>query len=162
MAPFDKENYMHNVFREFRNIEQFHNNFRIKFTSSINDIVSKYHNDVIDNTKLKTVIYAYAGHLIDVIESIIEKDKNYSEYRLMIELHRMKKVNEKISQPKSDYCFSSAIERKVKSMVVNNFPSIINFTANGFRLLEINLKVFTRDFLTDFYFDLKNTDAYQA
>lgn len=162
MATFNKENYMNNVFREFKNIEQFHNNFRKKFTSYVKKIVLEYHNEAIDNSKINTIIYAYAGHLIDVIESVIEKDHNYSEYRLMVELHRMKKVKENISQPNSNYCFGSAIEAKVKSMAVNNFPSIMDFSANGFRLLDVNLKVFTRDFLTDFYFDLKKTDTYQA
>lgn len=162
MAPFDKENYMHNVFREFKNIEQFHNNLCKKFSTIVKHIVSQHHGDVVDNTKLKTIIYAYGSHLIDVIESVIDKDKNYSEYRLMIELHRMKKVINNISQPNSDYYFSAAIENKVKLLAVNNFPQIVDFTANGFRLLEVNLKVFTRDFLTDFYFDLKKTDTYQA
>lgn len=162
MATFNNEQHMNNIFREFGNIEKFHKKFKQEFAESLMKIIANYHKEIIESTKLNTIIYAYAGHLLDVIESVIEKDKKYSNYRLMIELHRMKKVLGKINHPKSEYHFETEIEKNVKSITVNYYPAIIDFTSNGFRLLETNLQLFTRDFLSDFYFDLKKNSKYQA
>lgn len=159
MAFYDNEKHMNHVFKEFSNIDKFHKNFRDKFSRVLNKTILQYNfkNDI--SNKAITIIDTYSAHLLSTIESVIDKDKNYSEYRLMIELHRMNKVLHKISKPKYKTDFGCVVENIIKKMTIDYYPLIVDFTANGFRLLDVNLQVFIRDFLTDLYFDMdKNTD----
>jgi len=156
MQYFDKEKWKENIQKEFVEIDKFHNQFCHAFSNNMQPIFERFYSIKSFDGTLNKFLSVYAIHLISVIESVIEKDKNYSQYRIKVELERMSEVVSGVSKPSSFPKLNDEIIGQVKKMTTDFFPVVYEFTGNGFRLLELNLKLFTRDIHTDFEFRTKS------
>lgn len=155
MKYFDKEKWRNFVQQEFIKIDQFSNQFISVFSKTMKTAFEKYHPITSFDGNFNEFLSIYAIHLLSVIESVIEKDKTYSQYRIKVELERMNEVISTISKPTMNPKLGEEINSIVKKMATDFFPKLYEFSGDGFRLLELNLKLYARDFHLDFEFGTK-------
>jgi len=156
MKYFDKEKWRQSVQKEFVEIDKFNNQFFHTFSNTLHPVFGKFHSIKNFDGNFNEFLSIYAIHLLSLIESVIEKDRNYSQYRIGVELERMNELVSKISKPRKYPKLDDELIILVKNLTIDFFPIVYEFTGDGFRLLEINLKLFTRDIHTDFEFGVKN------
>ncbi len=104
-----------------------------------------------DDSEIDTLLGIFATQVFNSTESVIDKDTTYPEYRLVEELDVMRKIVSKIPGFDRNSDFSETIHQKAKALMVEHFEATLDLSANGFRLLELNSKMHTLEFVANFY-----------
>lgn len=142
---------MENIFEQFKKIDQLRDQFKELFFNGIMDTLIPYFPFLKITELLKEAINTYATHILNATESVIDKDKNYPDYRLLEELERMQDLCNKPVMSHHNLELIQALNSKVKALIVDHFSKVFNLSGNGFRLLESNALMYNRHFVNDLY-----------
>lgn len=151
MKEFESNNDQHNLNSEFRKIEEFLPEFESVFAIELQNIAAKNYSNIEFSEKLIEAVLAYANEMINVAESVCDKDLNYYEDRLKEELDIISAVVEKYPPENLDSEFLHQTHQKAKELIVNFYPHIFALSSNGFRLLEKYCQMYNWKFVDIFH-----------
>lgn len=151
MEFFDSENYLRKIHKEFKQTDEFYDLFRAWFISEIYKLITEFYPKIVKNNNLGNKLKLYADEILSSTESVIYKDMSYPEYRIEDELRVMTRLTNKETNEDQNPEFIEKVHLKAKALMVEYYPNIIDLSANGFRLLEKNAKMYNREFVNNFY-----------
>ncbi|TLX74698.1 hypothetical protein E9993_12350 [Labilibacter sediminis] len=141
---------MNQLFKDYNKTKKLHTQFKKAFTASIIDVVLDFHPHYNQIDILNELILLYASEILNATEEVLDKDSKYSEDRKIEELDCMNRVINKESLMVDENDFSEQVHLKAKALVVNFFPQVIHLSNYGFRLLELNTKMYLYSFIAQF------------
>jgi len=148
MDSFDDEGNMKFILAEIQKIDTFYNVFKIEFAQSIYPIIRKFYPEFVQNDETDNLMMAYSVAILNSTESVIDKDRNYPLYRLEEELTTMRKIILKFDFSVVYGDFPEAIHAKAKELIVKHFDAIYDLSSVGFRLLEMNSRLYNHEFVS--------------
>lgn len=152
MEFFDKEGEMKYIKEAMRKTDEFNQLFKREFSKVIVSLIHEYFPDVkSDDSALIGYVGNYASEILSSTEAVIDKDHNYMDYRLEEELDNMNRLVSKMMEFKRNDVFVDVVHQKVKAQMVRFFDDINELSANGFRLLERNSRMYNLEFAANFY-----------
>lgn len=98
--------------------------------------------------ELEEQLKEYANHMFSCADSVVDKDENYNEVRLAMELEAMTRVIEKYPANFRDSEIAAQTHQKAKEVLVHFFPDLVELSANGFRLLEKYCLLYNYEFIS--------------
>ncbi len=132
---------------EFKNIDELLFEFQSKFVYEIFKITKKQLIDIQGERDVQESILSYSLEIFSCADSVLDKNKNYSDLRLKEELDSITIAANKIEQPPEQKEYATQTHQKAKEIMVIFFPDLIDLSANGFRLLEKYCVLYNRDFI---------------
>ncbi|WP_066627258.1 hypothetical protein [Labilibacter marinus] len=147
---FDKERRLNQLFADFKRTDQFYAKFKSEFEELIFDIILDYYPHFSQKDILEEMIGIYASEVLSATESVIDKDKNYPDFRKEEELGYLNRLLTKEKAMVTESEFSDTIHLKVKEIAVMHYPAISDLSTHGFRLLERNMKMHLYRFTSEF------------
>lgn len=150
---FSEEKNIRNLKKEFTRLDRYYQDLNNKLFKELKAVVTKYYPNFIFNNKNTPYFEIFSTHLVSNTETVINKSFNYSDFRLSEELRNAKRISETEIKRAVNKNFEKDLLTQIKSFLIDNFPKIFDLNANGFRLLDVNTKIYTNYFLVDFYFD---------
>ena len=136
MKEFEPDKFQHKLNSEFRKIDEFLHEFEKEFVNAMQTIIRAEYPEIEMNDKINEAMLMYANEMINVAESVCDKDLHYPGARLKEELNNMKRVVEKYPPECHDSNFLQQTHHKAEELMVNYYPYVFDLSANGFRLLE--------------------------
>ncbi|MDX8341435.1 hypothetical protein SLH46_19710 [Draconibacterium sp. IB214405] len=121
---------------EFERIDKFLEKFQRHFIREQLFIVNEYPIPHLKKVELKEELKQYANRIFNCADSVSDKDQNYSEIRLGLELEAMTRATEKYPVRFRKANLALKTHQKAKQLLIHFFPELIELSANGFRLLE--------------------------
>ena len=150
MEKFESDKFQHQLNSEFRRVEEFLHEFESVFAGELQKIIFKTYSNIELNEKIHEAVLAYANEIINVAESVCDKDMNYTELRLKEELDNMARVVENYPPENLDCEFLQKSHQNAKKLIVDFYPYIFDLSANGFRLLEKYCQMYNWKFVDIF------------
>ncbi len=142
---------MRQMLKEFKKTDDFFNMFREEFCRDIYVIVGEFYPAIGNEATIAGVVDMYAGAILNVTDSVIDKDRNYPEFRLSEELDIISKLLAKEPGFANPGAFAETVHAKVKELMVRYYPEIGQLSGIGFRLLERNARIYNLEFVANFY-----------
>jgi len=139
---FNKE-FQYTLAKAFKKIDEFRFEFQQHFCSELFGIAQKQHLDI-PEAELRKMLLVYSHEVFSCAESVLDKDKNYSDFRLEEELHALTVA---LKNTGFDNELAQQTHRKAKEIIVDFFPDLIDLSGNGFRLLEKYCLLYNREFV---------------
>ena len=121
---------------EFKRIDQLLEKFQRHFIREQLLIVKKHPDLDVPKGELNNQLKQYANHMFNCADSVADKDENYNEIRLTLELEAMTRATDKYPLRFRESEFAQQTHQKAKELLIQFFPNLIELSANGFRLLE--------------------------
>lgn len=143
---FNKE-FHSNLNIEFQKIDKFLKEFRHEFIKALSSEVKLLSTEIRSDETLNEKLLVYANQIFNSAESVIDKDKHYTEVRLKEELDAMSQVTKKGLIPSEHLKLAERTHRKAKAIMVKFYPDLIDLSADGFRLLEKYCSMYNHDFV---------------
>lgn len=143
---FSKE-FNYHLSSEFKKIDELLFEFQSKFVYEIFKITKERLINIRDENDAQESILSYSFEIFSCAESVLDKDKNYSDLRLKEELDSMTIAVNKTSQLREIKDYAEQTHLKAKEIMVAFFPDLVDLSANGFRLLEKYCVLYNRDFV---------------
>ena len=97
------------------------------------------------------IIRLYADEMLSCVESVLYKDKSYPEYRLKEEVEMLARIIDKKPEKGQSAEFIEKSHLAAKEMLVYHYPDIYDLSAEAFRLLEKYSRMYSWEFITNFY-----------
>lgn len=142
----DMKNSFYDIFEQFKLIDEFRDEFRIEFVRKLKNLVKQNW-----ELKLTPEVYEFldimASESISFTEAVIEKDRNYPEYRLVEELKRMNALNNKPKFRGLPNELIQVVKFEVNELILKNYPALYELSAFGYRLLDRNVSYFVSNFV---------------
>ena len=151
MENFDNLNPLYPVFEEFKKTDEFYDLFRKEFAASLASVIQAHYPYLDFDSETEEILRLYANEILSSTESVLYKDKSYPRYRLEEELTLMTRLVIKKPGEGQNSNFIEETHMKAKEIMVKYFGEIMNLSANGFRLLEKNARMYNWEFITNFY-----------
>jgi hypothetical protein len=149
------EDRMRFINQEFQKIDDFYNDFKFEFEGEIVRIIRQYHPGFARNESFNEMLGQYATVLLSATTSILDKDQMYPKYRKIEEITSLQVYFDRISKSQEGVDFGESTLTKTKELLVKHNPKIFDLLPEGFRLLDIYLKLFHADFVANFNRELK-------
>ena len=150
MKKFESNKFQHQINSEFRKIDEFLHEFENDFANAMHKIINEEYPGVAITDKIEEAVLMYANEVINVAESVCDKDMHFSDTRLNEELNNMTSVVEKYPPENYDLKFLQKAHHKAEELVVNYYPYIFELSSNGFRLLEKYCQMYNWKFVDIF------------
>ena len=132
---FDKDFHL-KLNAEFERIDKFLEKFQRHFIRE-QLIVASTHLDLNLSEKEKTEqLKNYANRIFNCADSVADKDQNYNEIRLALELESITRATDKHPLRFRESELARQTHKKAKELLIKFFPELMELSANGFRLLE--------------------------
>jgi hypothetical protein len=144
MNRFEKENLIKHILDEIKKNDEFVNAFYDELTQALYPVIGTFYPHVSPGTTIDEVLQNYALVITNYTESVIDKDRTYPLYRLNDELDAMNRLVAKLTF--SNPAFTDTVSFYVKELMIKHFPNIYNLSGNGFRLLELNARLYVWEF----------------
>ena len=144
MNRFEKENLIKHILDEIKKTDEFVNAFKNELTLALYPVIGTFYPQAKPSAAIDDVLQNYALVITNYTESVIDKDRTYPQYRLNDELDAMTKVDAKLTF--NHPAFTDAVSCHVKELMVKYFLDIYNLSGNGFRLLELNARLYVWEF----------------
>jgi len=157
MKQFNKEDKIRELLKAFEATDEFYAKFRTKFKLEMLMLFHKYHPNSKEDDIAEEIIETFANQIISTSESVLDKDNNYPDYRKKEELIGVERVVKKIKALEGVSDFIELSHAKAKELIVEFYPSIINLSGDGFRLLDQYVKMHHASFVVN----IKNRDNYR-
>lgn len=142
----DMRKIMHDIFEQFKLVDTFRVNFKREFTSAFNKLTNQVYN--FNRTpELDEFIDLMADEAMRFTEAVIEKDRNYSDYRLVEELKLMNVLVDKNKLPKTHHQEIQQVRYQLNEMILKHYPSLYELASFGYRLLDRNVNFFSYRFV---------------
>jgi len=144
MNRFEKENLIKHILDEIKKTDEFVNSFKHDLAIALYPIIGHYYPLTGRSAVVDEVLQNYAVVITNYTESVIDKDRTYPEYRLNDELEAMNKLVSKLTF--NNPAFTEAVSFQVKELMIKYYHNIYNLSGNGFRLLEMNARLYVWEF----------------
>ena len=132
---FDKDFHL-KLSAEFKRIDKFLEKFQRHFIRE-QLIVASAHLDLNLSEKEKTEqLKNYTNRIFNCADSVADKDQNYNEIRLALELESITRATDKHPLLFRESELARQTHKKAKELLIQFFPELMELSANGFRLLE--------------------------
>lgn len=141
--------YMNEFFKEFKKKDEFLTAFRQNFSLEIYSLVREQYSDCEYIEALKNAVNTFANDIFNAVESVIDKDEHYPEYRKQLELENITKLSHKVLATINDDDFLNKVHYKSKELISKSYPQILDLSNYGFRLLERNTKLYSAGFIAN-------------
>lgn len=133
---------------EFERIDKFLEKFQRHFIREQLSVANGYPYTNIAEKELKVQLKKYANRMFNCADSVTDKDENYNEIRLALELEAMTRAIEKYPARFRESEFAKQTHQKAKKLLIQFFPDLIELSANGFRLLEKYCLLYNYEFIS--------------
>lgn len=150
MTNNEYENSGRYLYDEFAKVDIFYARIKDSFILSIMNIIQDKLNTSEFDAELYDYVSIYGQEIINTTESVIDKDRNYPEQRLVEELERTRKVVAQLPVYEIDSDLMNKLHQQVKVFMVDNFKNVFQLSTNGFLLLELSAKMHTLRFLVTY------------
>jgi hypothetical protein len=152
MAQFDEDedDVRSQFYKEFKQVDTFYESFKATFKKEITTVIEPYTFDVYAPS-FEEFLEQFAVAVLSLTHSVLDKDHNYPEYRKVEDLTALQGYYAKASRFSDSSELSEKIHQKTKELLVNIFPDIYELTGNGFRLLDLNLKLYNLEFMANLH-----------
>ncbi|WP_319479429.1 hypothetical protein [uncultured Draconibacterium sp.] len=121
---------------EFKRIDKLWEQFQRHFIREQLLIANEHPDFNLPKDELNKVLKQYAGHLFGCADSVADKDENYNEIRLALELESITRSTNKYPLRFRESQLARQTHKKAKELLIQFFPELMELSANGFRLLE--------------------------
>lgn len=150
MRLFDDEERINRILAEFQKVDEFYDAFKTEFISAICELIKLYHADFKRDKLFDEMLNQYAITVLSVTQTVLDKDSVYPEYRKKEDLAAMHAYASKAVDLQVNKELAEKTHLKTKELLVRFYPQIIDLSADGFRLLELNLSLFNLEFIANF------------
>ncbi|WP_372651791.1 hypothetical protein [Draconibacterium sp.] len=133
---------------EFKRIDQLFEQFHRHFIREQLLIANEYSDLNLPKDELNKALKQYAAHLFNCADSVADKDENYNEIRLALELESISRATDKYPLRFRESEFAQRTHQKAKELLIHFFPELMELSANGFRLLEKFSLFYNLDFIS--------------
>ncbi len=138
------------IFKEFKKVDEFYDGFKLEFESEIVGLIKDYYSEFKLDEKCREFINQYAMTVLNTTQTVLDKDDSYPEYKKEADLKAMQAYYAKAVQIAKDNDLADDIYKKTKELVVKYYPKIVDLSGEGFRLLDLNLKLFNMEFVANY------------
>nr|WP_321354491.1 hypothetical protein [uncultured Draconibacterium sp.] len=121
---------------EFKRIDKFLEKFQRHFIREQLLIANAQTDLNVPKDELNKQLKQYASRMFSCADSVADKDENYNEIRLTLELEAMTRATNKYPARFRESEFARRTHKKAKALLIQFFPELMELSANGFRLLE--------------------------
>ncbi|WP_321371002.1 hypothetical protein [uncultured Draconibacterium sp.] len=136
---------------EFERIDKFLEKFRRRFIREQLLITNSFLNSITEKDRLEEQLREYANRMFNCADSVADKDENYNEVRLTMELEAISRAVEKYPSSLRQSDIALQTHQKAKELLVHFFPELTELSANGFRLLEKYCLFYNYEFISSLY-----------
>lgn len=150
MEPLDNDDEQLPFYKEFKQVDDFYEAFKKTFKKNITTIVEEYTFDVYAPV-FDEFLEQYAVAVLSLTHTVLDKDRNYPEYRKVEDLTALQGYYAKASHFSEQTDLAERVHQKTKELLVDCYPAIFDLTGNGFRLLELNLKLYNLEFMANLH-----------
>lgn len=147
---FDKFDNNKSTKLELAKDEHFYKMFRKHFVSELYRVILSYYPSTQPSAALNRALNLYANEMLSSVETVILKEKNYTESQFQEEVEVMSRIATSDAFNHMDLSFLNTLHVKAKEICVNHFSEIFDFSGNGFRLLEKYAMMYNREFANFF------------
>ena len=147
MKTYNSEERLKQLFEEFKKTDKEFEEFRNHFINRVLPVIELFYPAVKPTAELKDAIGDYATETLSSTYSVIDKDVNYNEFRKEQELLSMQSAIQRMEMPLKDIEFTEAIRSEAKKMIIDFYPAVYDLSSFGFKLLELNTKMYNVFFI---------------
>lgn len=147
---FEDEERINHIFEEFQKMDELYDEFKAEFAESMLMLIKETAPNFEISEHFSEQLGLYALSMLNVTHSLIDKDKTYTEIRMKDELLSMQTYSSKAVVLTTNAELADKTLQKTKELLLKFYPDIIDLSANGFRLLELNLRLFNLEFVANF------------
>lgn len=133
---FDEDWNLNSMLQNLQKTDAIYNTLKNEFAQKIKQTVEYYLGCDVINNELLEEVELFAAGIISLTETIIDKDKNYTEQRLIEDLAAMSKAVKNMKSDQAGIDFREAVLKQSKELMIENFEAIFELSATGYRLLE--------------------------
>lgn len=146
---------MRELFEEFERIDSFRDHFKHDFMEEYSSAVLQSYQTQ-EKEQLTAFIEFMADQAFSLMESVIEKDQCYPEYRKEIELQVLDALIGKqiVSAEQTEEI--NQFKYALNSILLKYYPSIYELSSFGYRLLDRNVQHFSYQFTSAIRRDLEH------
>ena len=93
MGEFDSKERIRQLFLEFEQVDKVHHGFILDFENEVYNLIYANSRNIILTDGFPDALKQFAISIINTAYSVLEKDKYYSDYRMVLELETMQALN---------------------------------------------------------------------
>lgn len=143
MKEYEQNDFRYNLIAEFQRIDELFDKFQLVFSRELSIVVRDEQPQAGSSSKMKEHVSLFAKQIFSIVESVFEKDQQYSDSRLKQELDSMNLVVEKYAVTVLKDRYVKKVHDVVKKVIVLFFPDLLDLSGNGFRLLDKYSKMYS-------------------
>ena len=132
---FDKDFHL-KLSAEFKRIDKFLEKFQRHFIREQSVVASTQPHLNLSEKEITEQLKNYANRIFNCADSVADKDQNYNEIRLALELESITHATDKHPFRFRESELGRQAHKKAKELLIKFFPELMELSANGFRLLE--------------------------
>lgn len=136
---------------EFERIDKFLDKFQKRFIGKQSIIIKTLPNTKAAQSNLEEQLTEYANRIFNCADMVADKDENYNEVRLTLELEAITRATNKYPEHIRNTELSKQTHKKAKELLIKFFPELIELSANGFRVLEKYCLLYNYEFISALY-----------
>lgn len=133
---FDDDWNLNSMLQNLKKTDAIYTTLKNKFALSIKKNILDYYGASVFSNELLEEIELFSASVINLTETVIDKDKNYTEQRFLEDYEGIAKAVSKMNPDPAGIAFRAAILGQSKEMMIENFEEIFELSSTGFRLLE--------------------------
>lgn len=137
---------IHDMFEQFRLIDSHREQFRARFVNRFRVVLSNEF-DTTNTDALDEFLEWMADEAISFTEAIIDKDRNFPEYRMVEELKSMNTVLAKFPIQQHSHPGIQQIKFELNELILSHYPALYELSGFGYRLLDRNVNYFVFTFV---------------
>lgn len=150
MRIFDDEERIKRIFKEFKKVDEFYGAFKKEFETNIVLKIIDFHPDFKRTESFDELLDQFSVAALSITHSVLDKDSSYPDYRKAEDLQALQAYYTKARSLAKNKELADVLHQKTKELLVKYYPKIVDLSGDGFRLLELNLKLFNLEFVASF------------
>ncbi len=147
MRIFDNEERRAQFLEEFNKVDKFYNTFKEEFEAEIIAIIRQHYPAFVRTEEFDELLSLFAIAALTIMHTVLDKDKTYPDFRKTEDLAALQTYYAKAVQTTENRELAKQIHQKTKELAVKYYPTIVDLSGDGFRLMELNLKLFNLEFV---------------
>ena len=139
------ERVIHEIFEEFKKIDTFRTRFKNDFFDVFKSVFAVSCH-VAANEQFEKFLEIMADEAIRFTEAVIEKDRNYPDYRKEEELNALSALLKKHQNSAKQTTEQRTIQFQLNTLLLKYYPVIFDLSSFGYRSLERNVQYYSNQF----------------
>jgi len=138
------------IFEQFRLIDGFRDDFRNELASRFIPVLNSEYG-ISDEHQAMNLMYDIAEDSMNFVEAVIDKDRNYPEYRQKLELAAMDRLLKKVDFTMFDKREIQKMKYHLNEITLKYYPALYELTGFGYRLLDRIVSYYSYVFVSYIY-----------